>query len=964
MSRSKASDALLLRVSLLAALFVASCTWGASSAGKGAAGAPAGADTGPSTRAADTAQIDVNVEDRTIHVPDTFTMRARVTAIKPAAPTGIAWRHGGEGLGGEVTRGALAEKLDIEQWSPPVPVNSFVKGRFPGKLFLTFMVGEGGKSSGKGGPKTGFSTGVEVEFEFSLDGKVVKTFKEAGPDGGTIGIVIPAYRLAGGARPDDPKFLDELTGILPYATRRAETLEKLPWGSLAVPRKYAILTDVACYGQGSGYGIRTTNKAVVEAECRSLRQIGVNSLRSAPEFLAELAYKGEGIGQGFNRARDVHAMGYPVPTFRAGRTNDPEAGCPFGSGVARATEEGVKAALENMLSIPLPEVWGLTVDEIGAVVDHSAEGKGHFATCPRCSEAFRKWLKDQGLSPGDFGKSDWSAVSPLGMGAKAESRPAAWGSPGDALAAYYTRAFNNYASAKLFTPLRDALAKANIAKRKALEDKRTDSPEAKQPWVYSYALRGNTFLMKGHSLDFFDFYRHADNAFVYEMSNRGPQVWGWDSYLCDVGRTVSGRMGVRFGVYVKPHRGAPIQRALTAVSRGSKMIYWYTYGPDYHKGDSFSQSPEALELVSKAARILGKSEDVLYGSSWARGAEVAVVKPRTSEIWMQLAGDAVYPAAWENAKWTYTALTHAHIPVDAIDEVMLANDDLTRYKVIYVSGPNVTKAAAEKLAKWVQAGGTLYTSGWGLVKDEGGQPLKALQPVLGLDGRNEPEMYYRVPPYGATALEPLNDPRNVLKAVPDGAAIHAGNRFAAFKPVVGREVLKPAKGAEVFADFADGGAAMTRNAYGKGQAYVAGFFPGLEYSAEVRRDEFDMSKDFNPAKAEYATFPAWLLCQPVVQTSLPTVEGVLLRNDQTGKLAVTLMNWTYRVAGRKTAGKRVSPVVALVPFKDLKITIRHAGAVNKATSVWLNRPLPVVKSDDALTVTLPELAEGDVLLLE
>ena len=186
---------------------------------------------------ADTAQVDVATEDSAGGVPDGLTMRVRIASIKPAEPVAIQWRHGGEGLGGEVVRGILAPKLAVGEWSPPVPVKSFVAGRFPGKLFLTFMTArtrqDGGRGRGQAQPEV--QTDVEFQFEFSYAGKVVKRFKELGPDGGTAGIVIPAYRLTAGVTPADPKFLDELTGILEYARRRAESLEKLPWAAQPVP---------------------------------------------------------------------------------------------------------------------------------------------------------------------------------------------------------------------------------------------------------------------------------------------------------------------------------------------------------------------------------------------------------------------------------------------------------------------------------------------------------------------------------------------------------------------------------------------------------------------------------------------------------------------------------------------------------------------------------------------------------
>ena len=84
-----------------------------------------------------------------------------------------------------------------------------------------------------------------------------------------------------------------------------------------------------------------------------------------------------------------------------------------------------------------------------------------------------------------------------------------------------------------------------------------------------------------------------------------------------------------------------------------------------------------------------------------------------------------------------------------------------------------------------------------------------------------------------TALYP--SPAVMAEAVKASGTEIAGaaGRFA---PVVGREPLQPESDTEVLAKFADGTAAMTRHAHGKGQVWVAGFFPGLEYSAAVRSD--------------------------------------------------------------------------------------------------------------------------------
>ena len=799
-------------------------------------------------------QVDKELREDVWNVPPDLLLRARITALTPPEPSSIEWRYLGEGLGGNV-----------------------VKGKFPAKLFLTFMVGKRG------------SRGAEVEFEVAWKGQVVKTFKEAGPDGGSIGIVVPAQRLAAGRTPASPEFTRELSGLLDYARRRAERFAPLNGSSL---KKIGVVTNLGGYGEGVGYGIRFTNKEVVEAELDTLRRLGVNGFASAPDFLLDRP--------DFRRLRYAQLGGYPVPSAQKGK-DVAEAGCPFAPGVAARTREMVEKGLEAALQMRAQEVWWRTEDEIGAVFDRSPEGKAHPSVCPRCGEAFRDGLHARGLKPQDFGKTEWAEVKPLDLAASREP----------ALAAYETAMFVNRASAGLFTPLRDALARANEETRKG---------GLQRPLLYSFALRGNTFLMGGHSLDFFDYYRAADNAFVYETSNRDPRVWGWDSYLCDVGRVMAADRGLKFGVYVKPHRGAPIQRALSAVARGASMLYWYTYGPEYVKGDSFAASDEAVALTARAAALLAATEDVVAGASWAIPAEVAVVNPRSSELWMRMSGGS--PAPYENAKWIYTALQHAHLPVDPLDEGLLETAALDRYQVIYVSGPNLTRAAAAKLAAWVQAGGTLVTSGGGLARDEADRPLDF--PLLGLEARGPVEVFAKIQAYGATKLE-------------------------TWTGSVGREVLRPAPGTEVLARFDDGGASVTR----RGRVWVLGSFPGLEYSAAVRADAYDMSRSFDAARRALIAAPALERVKPVVDASEPLVEGVLLRHPASGRRAVVLMNWAYR----KTAAG-LAPVV----FRDLKVSIRTTAGALRSTA--LGRSLDVVQNGEILSVTLPRLEEGDILLLD
>ncbi|NDC64143.1 MAG: hypothetical protein EBZ59_09220, partial [Planctomycetia bacterium] len=119
-----------------------------------AAAGPARGQAETSSNSKDTEQIDVGtVEDAAVVVPSELSLRVRLTALEPAAPAAIQWRHGGEGMGGDVIKGtmaaarvagggapadAAADLLEIGQWSAPLPIASVRRPPWPDRLFLTF----------------------------------------------------------------------------------------------------------------------------------------------------------------------------------------------------------------------------------------------------------------------------------------------------------------------------------------------------------------------------------------------------------------------------------------------------------------------------------------------------------------------------------------------------------------------------------------------------------------------------------------------------------------------------------------------------------------------------------------------------------------------------------------------------------------------------------------------------------
>jgi hypothetical protein len=149
-----------------------------------------------SAQSAADSQVDVVIPEGSWSVPPELTFRARVTAITPAEKVDIAWRHNGEGLGGDVFRGTVGEKLAVDEWSSPVAVASLVpQGKFPRTLFLTITTGRGGKYQNVVGTdgvarrvQVGASQHVAIEFEFRYRDRPIKRFTERGPHGGTIGL--------------------------------------------------------------------------------------------------------------------------------------------------------------------------------------------------------------------------------------------------------------------------------------------------------------------------------------------------------------------------------------------------------------------------------------------------------------------------------------------------------------------------------------------------------------------------------------------------------------------------------------------------------------------------------------------------------------------------------------------------------------------------------------------------------
>ena len=105
--------------------------------------------------------------------------------------------------------------------------------------------------------------------------------------------------------------------------------------------------------------------------------------------------------------------------------------------------------------------------------------------------------------------------------------------------------------------------------------------------------------------------------------------------------------------------------------------------------------------------------------------------PGLAALWFSEAGDV-----WDNrrspfdaAKRTlYIAIRQQQVPLDFVVE----GDDLSSYKVLFVTDANVSRRASEAIAKWVKNGGRLVATAGGGMYDEFNRPNTVLQDLLGI----------------------------------------------------------------------------------------------------------------------------------------------------------------------------------------------------------------------------------------
>jgi len=305
---------------------------------------------------------------------------------------------------------------------------------------------------------------------------------------------------------------------------------------------------------------------------------------------------------------------------------------------------------------------------------------------------------------------------------------------------------------------------------------------------------------------------------------------------------------------------------------------------------------------------------------------VAILYSSASDVWNQ--DNLAYGFERMN---TWLALTHAQIPVDIVGEDDVAGGYLTGYKVCYLSDPNISRAAATKLATWVQAGGTLIMTAGAGEKDEYNRPLDTLNKLLD---------------YKRNAVETLQSfhasGRYLSTLIPkDTVKTNTGN----IDVLSVRQTFGNVKPGAIKSTFKDGSPAEIKSAAGKGFVICEGYLPAIDYMRQALIAKGDIEKkatdindnngipgadDVEPLKLNEKSYNPWQYPADVRNAIIAPVREANVETPL--KCSVPLVDAVYMTGGKNL----LIPLAnyTLQPVKDLTLEITVDKPVREVKSVY------------------------------
>jgi len=459
----------------------------------------------------------------------------------------------------------------------------------------------------------------------------------------------------------------------------------------------------------------------------------------------------------------------------------------------------------------------------------TGQPSGFMVKDPAYHEAFRTWLRDElGKTPADLLVENWDQVVPM-LESERDQHPALH---------YFTQRFRTRALGDFMATQADILGEAYG---------RDDIPMLAN--FSDGAVYTANFYSQG--VDYFELLDSDDqNAIWSEDWSNGASSYQCAAFNVDLMRAAARARDQTLGHFLIAYAGRKgwdiKTKAASETARGIRLWQAYSYGVPWgtHAGGptwdnhTIYSTPEIWDDLSEVVREIGGAEDLLVDAK-PLPAEVALLYSTSTDIWTMKKN---YAYGFDRMH-TWMALAHAQIPVDIIAERQIEHGALDGYKVAYLSGPNLTRAAAEKLGDWVEAGGTLVLSAGAASRDEFNRPLTTLDAFI--PATREPAIEHQA----------FLNSGSYLHILKPNDTVTVGNQKFEVLGISQKQTVKADAEVKTLATFSDGSAATVSGSVGKGRIVSHGYLPTLPYIKQALSSRLSMqnlTQEEAQAKAKLA----------------------------------------------------------------------------------------------------------------